>query len=89
VGHGEREAIGVFEVDTSKAKPEVVWVGCVLTPESLAANSVMPMSMQVSSMAESLAQTAFSNATMVLEVNDELWFGTFNGDRIAYITLGR
>ena len=39
VGHGGREAIEVFEVDTS-GQPELTWVGCVLMPEELAANSV-------------------------------------------------
>jgi hypothetical protein len=40
VGHGAREAIEVFEVDTSGARPSVAWVGCVAMPEGLAANSV-------------------------------------------------
>jgi hypothetical protein len=39
VGHGDREAIEVFEVDTS-GRPELTWVGCVLMPDELAANSV-------------------------------------------------
>jgi hypothetical protein len=40
VGHGEREAIEVFDVDASGAKPTVTWKGCVPMPEGLAANSV-------------------------------------------------
>jgi len=40
VGHGAREAIEVFEVDTGGARPELTWIGCVLMPEGLAANSV-------------------------------------------------
>ena len=39
--------------------------------------------MTVSVMKESTSQIQFSNVTMVLEVNDNLWFGTFAGDRIA------
>jgi len=39
VGHGGREAIEVFEVDTG-GRPELTWVGCVLMPDELAANSV-------------------------------------------------
>jgi hypothetical protein len=39
VGHGGREAIEVFEVDTS-GRPELTWIGCVTMPEGLAANSV-------------------------------------------------
>ena len=40
VGHGAREAIEVFEVDTAGARPELTWIGCVLMPEGLEANSV-------------------------------------------------
>ena len=40
VGHGGREAIEVFDVDTRGAEPLLTWVGCVLMPEHLEANSV-------------------------------------------------
>src|SRR5262249_27701168 len=40
VGHGAREAIEVFDVDATGAKPAVTWKGCVPMPEGLAANSV-------------------------------------------------
>ena len=40
VGHGAREAIEVFNVDGSAAQPKLTWIGCVLMPEGLAANSV-------------------------------------------------
>jgi len=40
VGHGEREAIEVFEVDASGATPEVTWTGCVVLPEDVLANGV-------------------------------------------------
>lgn len=40
VGHGEREAIEVFDVDASRGKPVLAWKGCVPMPEGLAANSV-------------------------------------------------
>lgn len=40
VGHGEREAIEVFDVDASGEAPEVTWVGCVMTPDGMEANSV-------------------------------------------------
>ena len=40
VGHGGREAIEVFEVNTGGSRPELTWVGCVLMPDGLAANSV-------------------------------------------------
>ncbi|MCC5452053.1 SMP-30/gluconolactonase/LRE family protein [Rheinheimera sp. UJ51] len=40
VGHGEREAIEVFEIDTRQQEPLITWVGCILTPDGVAANSV-------------------------------------------------
>ncbi|NHA13957.1 SMP-30/gluconolactonase/LRE family protein [Thioalkalivibrio sp. XN279] len=40
VGHGGREAIEVFDVDTSGEAPELTWRGCVPTPGGMAANSV-------------------------------------------------
>lgn len=40
VGHGAREAIEVFEVNTGGSRPELTWVGCVPMPDGLAANSV-------------------------------------------------
>lgn len=43
VGHGGRESIEVFDVDTSGAAPVLTWRGCVLTPGGMAANSVASM----------------------------------------------
>jgi hypothetical protein len=40
VGHGAREAIEVFDVDTRGARPTLTWKGCVPMPDGLAANSV-------------------------------------------------
>ncbi len=40
VGHGGREAIEVFDVDANGELPGLTWVGCVLTPDGMAANSV-------------------------------------------------
>jgi hypothetical protein len=40
VGHGAREAIEVYDVATSGARPALTWRGCVAMPEGLAANSV-------------------------------------------------
>jgi hypothetical protein len=44
VGHGEREAIEVFDVDASGARPVLTWTGCVMTPDGMAANSVTSLS---------------------------------------------
>lgn len=38
--HGERESIEVFDIDASGATPTATWIGCVLMPEGMAANSV-------------------------------------------------
>ena len=38
--HGGREAIEIFTVDARGSEPHLVWNGCVLMPEGLAANSV-------------------------------------------------
>ena len=40
VGHGAREAIEIFDVDATGARPSLTWRGCVPMPEGLAANSV-------------------------------------------------
>jgi hypothetical protein len=38
--HGGRESVEVFELDASGAAPTATWIGCVLTPNSMALNSV-------------------------------------------------
>ena len=38
--HGGRQSIEVFELDTRGAAPSATWVGCVLMPNALEANSV-------------------------------------------------
>jgi hypothetical protein len=40
VGHGSRESIEVFEIDTKPDTPLVTWIGCVLAPEPIGLNSV-------------------------------------------------
>jgi hypothetical protein len=40
VGHGAREAIEVFDIDATAARPTLTWRGCVPMPDGLAANSV-------------------------------------------------
>lgn len=42
--HGGRESIEVFEVDARGASPTTTWIGCVLLPDQLAANSVAAFS---------------------------------------------
>ncbi len=44
VNHGGRESIEVFELDTRGAEPAATWIGCVLMPAGMAANSVAAFS---------------------------------------------
>ena len=44
VGHGEREAIEVFDVNTAGDLPVLTWTGCVMTPDGMEANSVASLS---------------------------------------------
>lgn len=43
VGHGAREAIEQFEVDSTGDAPTLKWTGCVPLPQGLAANSVVAL----------------------------------------------
>jgi hypothetical protein len=40
VGHGSRESIEVFEIDTKPTTAVLTWIGCVIAPESVGLNSV-------------------------------------------------
>jgi hypothetical protein len=40
VGHGDRESIEVFQVDSAPARPVMTWVGCVIAPDPIGLNSV-------------------------------------------------
>jgi SMP-30/Gluconolactonase/LRE-like region len=42
--HGGRESIEVFELDAAGAAPTATWIGCVLMPDKMAANSVASFS---------------------------------------------
>jgi hypothetical protein len=42
--HGGRESIEVFELNTGGAAPSATWIGCVLMPTGMAANSVAAFS---------------------------------------------
>jgi len=44
VGHGGREAIEVFDVDAKGTRPLLTWMGCVMMPEGMVANSVASFS---------------------------------------------
>jgi len=40
VGHGARESIEIFEVDTRPDTPVATWLGCVVAPDPIGLNSV-------------------------------------------------
>jgi hypothetical protein len=42
--HGSRQSIEVFEIDVSGAAPSATWIGCVLMPNGMEANSVAAFS---------------------------------------------
>jgi hypothetical protein len=56
-------------------------------PRPFTVLAIDPLSMQVNVVATGPANPRFSNITMALPVGDELWIGTFEGDRIAYRSL--
>ncbi len=71
VKRSEEFDLGVF---ASCPRPFTVW-------------AIDPQSMQGKTLASGPANPKFSNITMGLPVGDELWIGTFVGDRIAYRSL--
>jgi len=54
-------------------------------PRGFIAYAIDPASMRSEILARGAATPSFSNATMALEVGDEVWVGTFSGDRIAIV----
>jgi hypothetical protein len=44
VGHGSRESIEVFEVDTGGSTPVLTWIGCAIAPDPIGLNSVRGLS---------------------------------------------
>ena len=40
VGHGSRESIEVFEIDTKPTTPIITWIGCAVAPDPIGLNSV-------------------------------------------------
>lgn len=53
-------------------------------PRGYVAISIDPKTMAVTAMASGPATPSFSGATMVVEMGNELWIGTYNNDKIAY-----
>ena len=76
VGHGAREAIEVFEIDTAVAMPVATWIGCVVAPEPIGLNSVRGLPDGGFITSNFLARGASPAATqkmMAGRPNGELW----------------
>jgi hypothetical protein len=56
-------------------------------PRGSIALAIDPVTMGDTVLVETPANPSFSNATMVLTVDDRFWIGTFRGDRIAHGAL--
>jgi hypothetical protein len=53
-------------------------------PRPFVVRAIDPQTMEGEDLARGPADARFSNITMALPVGDELWIGTFGGDRVAY-----
>ena len=73
------EQEGCLELGTKGATLEQ-FASC---PRGFVAVQIDPDTMVDRPIVVSEAISSFSNATMVLEVGDEAWIGTFSGDRIG------
>ena len=60
------------------------WLNC---HRGVIVAEIDPETMQYSELARGPADENFSNSTMALQVGNEVWIGTFSGDRIGYLTL--
>ena len=54
-------------------------------PRGFVAATIDPESMVVTQVASGSPNPKFSNATMALQVGEEVWIGTFSGDRIGIV----
>jgi hypothetical protein len=73
VGHGARESIEVFEIDTRSAMPAVTWIGCAIAPEPIGLNSVRGLPDGGFIATNFNARGEPMTAMMAGEVNGELW----------------
>jgi hypothetical protein len=59
----------------------VVFAAC---PRPFVVRAIDPQTMEGKDLARGPADARFSNITLALPVGEELWIGTFSGDRVAY-----
>ena len=58
-------------------------------PRPFIVKAIDPETMETMDLVNSPAIKTFSNITMALLVDNEIWIGTFAGDRVAYRTLNQ
>jgi hypothetical protein len=76
VGHGAREAIEVFDVDTRGAMPAATWIGCVVAPDPIGLNSVRGLpdgGFITTNFLPRGGTQAATDRMMAGETNGELW----------------
>ena len=76
VGHGAREAIEVFDVDTGPDMPAVTWLGCAIAPDPIGLNSVRGLpdgGFVTTNFLPRGGTQAATQAMMAGETNGELW----------------
>jgi DNA-binding beta-propeller fold protein YncE len=73
VGHGDRESVEVFIVDTRGAAPMLTWIGCAIAPDPIGLNSVRGLPDGGFIASNFLARGATAQQMMTGAKNGELW----------------
>lgn len=73
VGHGDRESVEVFTVNTSGTTPVLTWIGCAIAPEPIGLNSVRGLPDGGFIASNFLARGATAQQMMTGAKNGELW----------------
>jgi hypothetical protein len=73
VGHGARESIEIFDVDTRGTQPAVTWIGCVIAPDPIGLNSVRSLPDGGFLTTNFLPRNAEIQSLLSGTVNGELW----------------
>jgi len=76
VGHGARESIEIFELDTRPETPVATWLGCAIAPDPIGLNSVRGLPDGGFITTNFLSRTSTREATQRMregEQNGELW----------------
>lgn len=74
--------------DFGNRDPGEVFAEYISCPRGVIVAEIDPETLQDSELVRGPANPDFSNATMALQVGNEVWIGTFSGDRIGYLLLG-